>query len=386
MNSYLLVPAGEGRLAHRLEEAARLVQSGFMPPGLRTPAAVVAAAAYAEALGVDPRLALLGEQIWVTPDGRLGMKSGMLQGLAVRAGCTLTYPERTSEAVTCEVRRGDVTYTARWTLEDAESAGLLAPTRAGKDRGWLHYARARLTARAAAEACRLACPDVLAGAFTPEDLVVEPEPEPEEVVRDLGAATEADAVTTTYAEPEPETTLEEMGEALATADELHRGHPPMLGRWPDGVDRTVGERVAVSSTPRLDRVGRPVCWGSVGGRAAPFYLGAELYWAHAAPDATAAVPALRRWHDLVRGDGPDVVPWSRLETDVERYAELVAELLAVPNDDERRSCGRRLVKATGCHGEELCRWLERAIATKSLVGERRYVLALALAATEVVAR
>ena len=57
-----------------------------------------------------------------------------------------------------------------YTIEQAEQAGLLAPTRSGKPSNWKKMPKQMLRARAKSELARLEYPDLLAGLYTPEEL------------------------------------------------------------------------------------------------------------------------------------------------------------------------------------------------------------------------
>ena len=57
-----------------------------------------------------------------------------------------------------------------YTIEEAEQAGLLKPTRSGKPSNWMKMQKIMLTHRAKSGLGRLVYPDVLAGLYTPEEL------------------------------------------------------------------------------------------------------------------------------------------------------------------------------------------------------------------------
>ena len=57
-----------------------------------------------------------------------------------------------------------------YTIDQAEQAGLLKPTRSGKPSNWQKMPRQMLRARAKSELARLVYPDLLAGLYTPDEL------------------------------------------------------------------------------------------------------------------------------------------------------------------------------------------------------------------------
>jgi hypothetical protein len=147
-SSFDIVPAA-------VDLAERIYRTDFVPAGLRNSApAVLAAILYGHELGLGPMESLAHIHVI---EGRPAPSAQLMRAQVLRHGHRLWAEEQTSTRVTlCAQRAGDeVVHRTTFTLDDARKAGL-----AGRQ-NWQRYPRAMLTARATAELCRLAFPDVL---------------------------------------------------------------------------------------------------------------------------------------------------------------------------------------------------------------------------------
>lgn len=139
----------------------------LVPRALRGRAdAVMAAMMMGYELGLGPMQSLNGIQVI---DGKAGLSAELMRALVQQSG-HLFILSQTDEAAEVKCRRrdwpeGEFAY-FRWTLKDAQRAGLLRQAS-----GWSKYPRAMLAARVTSEACRATFADVLAGmSYTPEEL------------------------------------------------------------------------------------------------------------------------------------------------------------------------------------------------------------------------
>lgn len=176
----------------KLQMAKMLAQSGLMPDGLRTPAQVFVALQMGAELGLSPMIAV--NNIAVIK-GRPTLSAAIMDAIArnhpAYRGMTITYND-SPLACTVIIRRaiGDniEEFTGYFDWDEAAAAGLV-----GKD-NWRNYPKRMLKARAMSFAARDAFPDALAGMYSKEeymdepDLVeprdVSPEKAPEEIKKD----------------------------------------------------------------------------------------------------------------------------------------------------------------------------------------------------------
>jgi hypothetical protein len=110
-------------------------------------------------------------------EGRPQLSAQLLAALIFRAGHRIKVGENSDKACEVTIERSDglAEHTVRWTMTDAQRAGL-----AGKA-NWQKHPRQMLHARALSECARITCPDVALGLDS--DGGVEPEPAHVEVVR-----------------------------------------------------------------------------------------------------------------------------------------------------------------------------------------------------------
>lgn len=153
-------------LSDQLAFAKALADAALLPAAYRRrPADILLAMQYAESLGIPVMQAIVGVHVI---DGRPSMSAELMQALVRRAGHRLRVESGDNYATCTIIRRDDPEYshTVSYTLEDAQSAGLLK-----KGSSWERHPKAMLVARAVSACCRLACADVLAGvSYVPEEL------------------------------------------------------------------------------------------------------------------------------------------------------------------------------------------------------------------------
>jgi hypothetical protein len=190
-----LMPLGEVR-----EMATVAAKSGLFPD-IKTPEAALALMLLCQAEGLHPVQALRRYHII---NGRPAMKAdAMLAEFQARGG-RVEWKQNTD--VVCEgvfTAPGVSTpTTVRWTMQDAQTAGVTGnPT-------WKKYPRQMLRARVISEAVRMTMPEVVVGIYTPEevqDFVAKP------------AAPEG-SVEATYIPPKAEAPAPAVGATASTTD------------------------------------------------------------------------------------------------------------------------------------------------------------------------
>lgn len=155
-------PMGEWRAMR--EQASALVQSGFLPKAVNTPEKAIAIMQTGKELGIGPMQALRCIHIL---DGKPVMAAELIAGLVLGRipNATLRVSKTTNEeCVVLAARPGQEATGFRWTMQDAQRAGL-----GGKD-NWRKYPRAMLRNRALAEAARGIFPDATMGLYDPDEL------------------------------------------------------------------------------------------------------------------------------------------------------------------------------------------------------------------------
>lgn len=97
---------------------------------------------------------------------RFVVSSRAIAGVLAARGIVVEPPVEEKRGQTCSVtvHRNGRSYTSLWTMTRAQQAGL-----ADKD-NWRSYPMEMLRARATAEACRMAAPDLLCGVYAPEEI------------------------------------------------------------------------------------------------------------------------------------------------------------------------------------------------------------------------
>ena len=118
-------------------------------------------------MGLAPASALT--EIYVLPgDGgapKFVVSARAMAGVCVAHGVIVEPPVEDERGVACSVtvRRHGMAYTSRWTITRAKAAGL------SEKKNWTRHPMEMLRARATAEACRMACPDLLCGVYVNDE-------------------------------------------------------------------------------------------------------------------------------------------------------------------------------------------------------------------------
>ncbi|HKI16965.1 MAG TPA: hypothetical protein VKA15_03755 [Isosphaeraceae bacterium] len=159
--------------------ANRVCKTEFVPSGFRgNREAIVAAFMRGYEMGFPPMQALDSFNVI---EGRVGLTAEAMRALITSDGHDIIMEDVISgqtgkvEAVVANCHRKewpeDRWHTYGFTMEDARTAGLLAPSRSGKPTAWQKYPRDMLQARATSGAGRRYFADVLAGmSYTPEEI------------------------------------------------------------------------------------------------------------------------------------------------------------------------------------------------------------------------
>jgi hypothetical protein len=176
--------------------ASKIASTEFVAKSMRGRAPAVAGAILAgRERGLGPMVSLAGIDVI---DGRPALSAQLLAALVYRAGHRIVVIESSDKAAEVKIERGDGLGEAqvRWTMADAQRAGLASKT------NWQRYPRQMLYARALSEAARMAAPDVALG-LDVDATVAEPAdpttPRPATVVQLTRTDTETDATRPTDA-------------------------------------------------------------------------------------------------------------------------------------------------------------------------------------------
>ena len=150
--------------------AKRLHQSRMFD-GYGTPQGVLSTVMLGRELGLPAMAALRSVHII---EGKHALSADLMVALVLKSGLAEYFQliESTDTLCTFEThRKGAPKPTSlTYTIEEAEQAGLLKPTRSGKPSNWMKMQKIMLTHRAKSGLGRLVYPDVLAGLYTPEEL------------------------------------------------------------------------------------------------------------------------------------------------------------------------------------------------------------------------
>lgn len=156
-----------GNLDQQLKFAETIAKSGITPTGLKTPEQVFVAIQWGRELGLAPMVSL--NNIAVV-NGKPSLSADIMHGIVRNnpeyAGTE--WIEKNDKVAECVVYRQTASYKetcrSRYTIEDAEKAGLL-----NKD-NWKKYPERMLMHRALSFALRDAFPDVLSGVYSTDEL------------------------------------------------------------------------------------------------------------------------------------------------------------------------------------------------------------------------
>lgn len=165
MNELVRSESPANDLEAQMKYSSALAASSIIPRDFQnSPANVLVAIGYAQALGEHPIAALTDVYI---VKGRPSMSATMMHRRAIEAGHRVRVTASPTEAVASVWRKDDPDYehTVTWTLDRAKSSGV-----AGTDT-WKKFPSAMLRSRAISEVCRLACPEVLGAVkYTPDEI------------------------------------------------------------------------------------------------------------------------------------------------------------------------------------------------------------------------
>lgn len=138
---------------------------GLVPKHVQSPAHAAALIMRGAELGLAPMESLSALHLI---DGKVSLSADTMLKVAIAGGVRVSYPEFTRERVTVELTRPNFKpFRCTWDLEMAKNAQL-----AGRQ-NYRKFPRAMLRARAVSEAVRAYCPDLLSGAYLPEELTPE---------------------------------------------------------------------------------------------------------------------------------------------------------------------------------------------------------------------
>ena len=157
-----------------MDDAVRLAQrmhDSRMFSAYGTPQAVLSTMLLGRELGMPAMASLRSVHVI---EGKHSLSADLMVALVLRSGLAEYFQviESTDTLCTFETKRKGNPQPQRlsFTLEQAEKADLLRPTRSGKPSQWHKMPRQMLRARAKSELARLEYPDLLAGLYTPEEL------------------------------------------------------------------------------------------------------------------------------------------------------------------------------------------------------------------------
>lgn len=165
MSDVVLHEPREFDLAQQMDYSKALASASIIPPDFRgSPANILVAIGYAQALGEHPIVALTDVYI---VKGRPSMSASMMHRRAIEAGHRVRVVADDQQATASIWRRDDPSYEHKsvWTIERAKAAGI-----ANSDT-WKKFTSAMLRSRAISEVCRLACPEVLGAVkYLPDEI------------------------------------------------------------------------------------------------------------------------------------------------------------------------------------------------------------------------
>lgn len=152
----------------KFQMAQVLAQSGLLPAGLNTPQKVCVALEWGHELQLSPMVAV--NNIAVI-NGKPTLSADIMAAVVKRSPeyGGIKWLQQNEKVAECEITRilsnGEKeVITSKFTIEDAEKAGLL-----GRD-NWRKYPRRMLKHRCQSYGLRDMFPDILAGLYTPEEM------------------------------------------------------------------------------------------------------------------------------------------------------------------------------------------------------------------------
>ena len=161
----------EPRSMHEACLLAKRLHASHMFDGYGSPQGVLSTVMLGRELGMPAMASLRSVHII---EGKHALSADLMVALVLKSGLAEYFQliESTDKTCTFEThRKGAPKPTSlTYTIEEAEQAGLLKPTRSGKPSNWMKMQKIMLTHRAKSGLGRLVYPDVLAGLYTPEEL------------------------------------------------------------------------------------------------------------------------------------------------------------------------------------------------------------------------
>jgi hypothetical protein len=145
-----------------MKQAEVLVQSGLLPASIKSPAAALAVMLAGREMGLGPMHAF---RVLYPVNGNVTISAQYMAARLIMAGVTYDVPEMTDKA--CEIhfkRDNGMTLTYRYTIEDAQRAGLTNKP------NWRGFPKDMLYNRCMALGARKIAPDVLEGFYTPDEI------------------------------------------------------------------------------------------------------------------------------------------------------------------------------------------------------------------------
>lgn len=141
--------------------ARKLMASGFVPAGIRSPAAVLAIIMTGQEMGIPPMRALRHINVI---QGKPTLSAELMMAKMLQGNVKCTWIKSDDKEAVLKAKRPTVEFTGRYTLEEARLAGLLTKE------GWKKYPGAMLRARVISLVARVVAPDLIGGLYTPEEL------------------------------------------------------------------------------------------------------------------------------------------------------------------------------------------------------------------------
>ena len=152
-------------------QLAKWMHESRMFSAYGTPQAVLSTMLLGRELGMPAMAALRSVHVI---EGKHSLSADLMVALVLKSGLAEYFQlvESTDSICTFETKRKGAPKptTLSYTIEQAQQAGLLQPTRSGKPSNWQKIPKQMLRARAKSELARLEYPDLLAGLYTPEEL------------------------------------------------------------------------------------------------------------------------------------------------------------------------------------------------------------------------
>lgn len=150
--------------------AEKLLDTGFLPVELHTPAQVVAVTLTGQELGIPMMMSL---RLIHIVKGKPGSAAELMLAMFFRAGGRVQWLRFDEREAKCRlVRKNGDEHVHTFSVDDARRAGLVHE-RLKLDAAWVKYRPAMLRARCLSAGLRAFAPDVIGGLYTPDELGAE---------------------------------------------------------------------------------------------------------------------------------------------------------------------------------------------------------------------